>query len=65
MFEDSAFKVTELQVDATTPNSSQIDLGDYLLWEGVENLDWAEKNLFGENLVAPGLGALHCCIIDY
>ena len=65
MFGDSAFKVTELQVDATTPNSSQIDLGDYLLWEGVENLDWAEKNLFGENLVAPGLGALHCCIIDY
>ena len=65
MFGDSAFKVTELQVDATTPNSSQIDLGDCLLWEGVENLDWAEKNLFGENLVAPGLGALYCCIIDY
>lgn len=65
MFEDSAFKVTELQVDATTPNFSQIDLDDCLLWEGVENLDWAEKNLFGENLVASGLGALHCYIINY
>ena len=65
MFEDSAIKVTELQVDATTPNFSQIDLGDFFLWEGVENLDWAKKNLFGENLGAPGLDALCCCIIDY